>query len=140
LQEDFMSSKETLEQSGSCWEGLEDPRGGIAALHEFHQLLMIALCCVLCGGQGAVDLAVFAETKEPFLRSFLTVAGAAQSSGSTARGIENSLHWRLYSVMNEDQDGTRRLSLTSLSSTPRWRYLCTPAAGGPFCCGFSALH
>jgi hypothetical protein len=48
-----MSSKETLEQFGSCWEGLEDPRSGNAALHDFHELLMIALCCVLCGGQGA---------------------------------------------------------------------------------------
>jgi len=46
-----MSSKETLEQFGACWEGLEDPRCGNAALHDFHELLMIALCCVLCGGQ-----------------------------------------------------------------------------------------
>ena len=33
--------------------------------------LMIALCAVLCGGQGAVDMAVFAKAKEPFLRGFL---------------------------------------------------------------------
>jgi len=35
---------------------------------------MIALCCVLCAAPGAVDMAVFAEAKEPFLRSFLTLA------------------------------------------------------------------
>lgn len=58
-----MSSRETLEQFGSCWEGLEDPRSGNAALHDFHELLRIALCCVLCGGQGAVDMALFAEAK-----------------------------------------------------------------------------
>ena len=69
-----MSRKETLQQFASCWEGLEDPRRGNAALHDFHELLMMALCCVLCGGQGAVDMAVFAEAKEPFLRSFLTLA------------------------------------------------------------------
>ena len=28
---------------------------------------MIALCAVLSGGQGAVDMAVFAKAKEPFL-------------------------------------------------------------------------
>jgi hypothetical protein len=58
-----MSCKETLEQFGSCWEGLEDPRCGNAALHDFHELLMIALCCVLCGDQGAVDtrVAIFAS-------------------------------------------------------------------------------
>jgi hypothetical protein len=44
-----MSRKETLEQFGACWEGLEDPRWS----------------------------------------------------------LENSLHWRLDVVMNEDQDRTR---------------------------------
>jgi len=80
-----MSRKETLEQFGSCWEGLEDPRCGNAALHDFHDLLMIALCCVLCGGQGAVDMAVFAEAKEPFLRSFLTLANGLPSHDTFSR-------------------------------------------------------
>jgi len=89
LQEDFMSSKETLEQFGACWEGLEDPRCGNAALHDFHELLMIALCCVLCGGQGAVDMAVFAEAKEPFLRSFLTLANGLPSHDTFSRLFRN---------------------------------------------------
>ena len=62
---------ETLAQFASCWEGLEDPRSGNAQLHDLHELLIIALCCVLCGGQGAVDMALFAKAKEPFLRGFL---------------------------------------------------------------------
>jgi hypothetical protein len=74
-----MAGKETAEQFGSCWEGLEDPRCGNAALHDFDELRMIALCCVLCGGQGAMDIAVTVEAKGPFLRSFLTVVnGVAQ--------------------------------------------------------------
>jgi predicted transposase YbfD/YdcC len=89
LQEDFMSREETLEQFGSCWEGLEDPRSGNAALHDFHELLMIALCCVLCGGQGAVDMAVFAEAKEPFLRSFLTLANGLPSHDTFSRLFRN---------------------------------------------------
>ena len=84
-----MSSKETLEQFGSCWEGLEEPRSGNAALHDFHELLMIALCCVLCGGQGAVDMAVFAEAKEPFLRSFLTLANGLPSHDTFSRLFRN---------------------------------------------------
>ena len=84
-----MSSKETLEQFGACWEGLEDPRCGNAALHDFHELLMIALCCVLCGGQGAVDMAVFAEAKEPFLRSFLTLANGLPSHDTFSRLFRN---------------------------------------------------
>jgi predicted transposase YbfD/YdcC len=84
-----MPSKETLEQFGSCWEGLEDPRHGNAALHDFHELLMIALCCVLCGGQGAVDMALFAEAKEPFLRSFLTLANGLPSHDTFSRLFRN---------------------------------------------------
>ncbi len=84
-----MSSKETLEQFGSCWEGLEDPRSGNAALHDFHELLMIALCCVLCGGQGAVDMALFAEAKESFLRSFLTLANGVPSHDTFSRLFRN---------------------------------------------------
>ena len=84
-----MSRKETLEQFGCCWEGLEDPRSGNAALHDFHELLMIALCCVLCGGQGAVDMAVFAEAKEPFLRSFLILANGLPSHDTFSRLFRN---------------------------------------------------
>jgi predicted transposase YbfD/YdcC len=84
-----MSSKETLEQFGSCWEGLEDPRCGNAALHDFHEMLMIALCCVLCGGQGAVDMAVFAEAKEPFLRSFLSLSNGLPSHDTFSRLFRN---------------------------------------------------
>lgn len=84
-----MSKKETLEQFGACWEGLEDPRHGNAALHDFEELLMIALCCVLCGGQGAVDMALFAEAKEPFLRSFLTLANGLPSHDTFSRLFRN---------------------------------------------------
>ncbi len=63
-----MSDQETLEQFSASWEGLKDPRSGNASLHDFHELLVIALCAVLCGGQGAVDMALFAKAKEPFLR------------------------------------------------------------------------
>jgi predicted transposase YbfD/YdcC len=84
-----MSCKETLEQFASCWEGLDDPRCGNAALHDFHELWMIALCCVLCGGQGAVDMALFAEAKETFLRSFLTLANGLPSHDTFSRLFRN---------------------------------------------------
>ncbi|WP_408860891.1 transposase family protein, partial [Acidiphilium sp.] len=45
---------------------MEDPRTGNAALHDFHELLMIALCATLCGGQSAVAMSRFAEAKESF--------------------------------------------------------------------------
>jgi hypothetical protein len=79
----------TLEQFASCWEGLEDPRQGNAWLHDLHELLVIALCCVLCGGQGAVNVALFAEAKEPFLRSVLQLANGLPSHDTSSRLFRN---------------------------------------------------
>jgi len=63
----------------ACWEGLEDPRTGNAALHNLHDLLMIALDTVLCGGENATDMAEFAKAKEPLLRRFLRPANGVPS-------------------------------------------------------------
>jgi predicted transposase YbfD/YdcC len=84
-----MSRKDTLEQFSACWEGLEDPRSGNAGLHDFHELLMIALCTVLCGGQGAVDMAEFAEEKVSFLRGFLKLANGVPSHDTFSRLLRN---------------------------------------------------
>ncbi len=69
----------------ACWEGLEDPGTGNAALHDLHDLLMIALCSVLCGGQTATDMAEFARAKEPFLRGFLKLAHGLPSRDTFSR-------------------------------------------------------
>ncbi len=76
---------DALDQFVACWEGLEDPRTGNAGLHDFYELLMIALCTVLCGGQGAVDMALFARSKEPFLRGFLELENGVPSHDTFSR-------------------------------------------------------
>ncbi|MEO8715141.1 MAG: transposase family protein [Acetobacteraceae bacterium] len=74
-----------MDQFVACWEGLDDPRTGNAALHDFHKLLMIALCTVLSGGQGAVDMALFAKAKKPVLRRFLKLANGVPSHDTFRR-------------------------------------------------------
>jgi predicted transposase YbfD/YdcC len=74
-----------MDQFAGCWEGLEDPRTGNAGLHDFHELLMIALCTVLCGGQSAVDMGLFARAKEPFLRGFLSLVNGLPSHDTFSR-------------------------------------------------------
>jgi predicted transposase YbfD/YdcC len=74
-----------LEEFSACWEGLEDPRTGNASLHDLHELLIIALCTVLCGGQGAVDMALFAKSKEAFLRGFLKLKNGPPSHDTFSR-------------------------------------------------------
>ena len=84
-----MACEESLDQFSACWEGLEDPRSGNAGLHDFHELLVIALCAVLSGGQGAVDMALFAKTKEPFLRGFLKLENGVPSHDTFSRLFRN---------------------------------------------------
>ena len=74
-----------MDRFTACWEGLDDPRTGNAGLHDVHELLVIALCTVLCGGQGAVDMARFAEAKEPFLRGFLKLENNVPSHDTFSR-------------------------------------------------------
>jgi len=80
-----MARAEDLEQFASCWEGLEDPRSGNATLHDFHELLIIALCCVLCGGQGPTDMALFARSQEAFLRGILVLENGLPSHDTFRR-------------------------------------------------------
>jgi predicted transposase YbfD/YdcC len=75
----------TLDRFATCFEDLDDPRTGNAALHDFHTLLIIALCTVLCGGQGCVDMALFAKAKEPFLREFLDLTNGPPSHDTFSR-------------------------------------------------------
>src|ERR1700730_12093771 len=74
-----------LDRFAACFEDLNDPRSGNAALHDFHTLLIIALCTVLCGGQGAVDMALFALAKEPLLRAFLDLTDEQSRYGTLRR-------------------------------------------------------
>ena len=74
-----------MDEFAACWDELDDPRTGNAGLYDFHELLIIALCSVLCGGQGAVDMALFAKPKEPFLRGFLILANGAPSHDTFSR-------------------------------------------------------
>jgi hypothetical protein len=74
-----------LEEFGACWEGLEDPRTGNATLHDLHDLLMIALCSVICGGENAMDMAAFAKAKELSLRGFLRLPHGVPSHDTFSR-------------------------------------------------------
>ena len=68
-----------------CFSGVVDPRTGNARLHDLHELLLIALCTVLCGGESCVDMADFAEEKEAFLREFLILSNGLPSHDTFSR-------------------------------------------------------
>ena len=69
----------------ACFEKLEDPRRGNAGRHDLLEILVIALCTVLCGGQTAVDMAEFGRAKEDFLRRFLKLEHGIPSHDTFSR-------------------------------------------------------
>jgi predicted transposase YbfD/YdcC len=74
-----------MESFAECFAGLEDPRAGNARRHDLHEVLLIALCTFLCGGESCVDMADLAEEKEEFLREFLTLGGGLPSHDTFSR-------------------------------------------------------
>ncbi|MBA0089327.1 MAG: ISAs1 family transposase [Acidobacteria bacterium Pan2503] len=68
-----------------CFEGLEDPRTGNAGRHDLLEMLMIALCTVVSGGEDCTDMAEFARTKLEFLRGFLKLEYGAPSHDTFSR-------------------------------------------------------
>lgn len=74
-----------MEGFAAVFGDLADPRTGNAARHDLLEILLIALCTVLSGGQTAVDMAEFAEAKEGFLREFLTLENGLPSHDTFSR-------------------------------------------------------
>ncbi len=68
-----------------CFAALTDPRSPTARRHDLMEILTIALCTVLCGGQTAVDMAVFAEAKQEFLGNFLDLKHGIPSHDTFSR-------------------------------------------------------
>ena len=74
-----------MEGLAACFEELDDPRSGNAGLHDLVEIMVIALCTVLCGGQHASDMALFAREKETFLRQFLKLENGLPSHDTFSR-------------------------------------------------------
>jgi predicted transposase YbfD/YdcC len=69
----------------SCFSELKDPRSSRPKRHDLHEILMIALCAILSGGQTAVDMAMFAEAKRDFLARFLQLNNGIPSHDTFSR-------------------------------------------------------
>jgi hypothetical protein len=64
---------------------LEDPRSGNAKRHLLLEILMIALCALVSGGESCADMALFGRAKERFLRQFLTLPHGIPSHDTFSR-------------------------------------------------------
>ena len=64
---------------------LEDPRAVNARLHSLHDILVIALCTIVCGGQTCTDMELFGQSKREFLESFLQLENGIPSHDTFSR-------------------------------------------------------
>lgn len=64
---------------------LEDPRTGNALLHPLDEILIIAICAIICGANHWTEVAAFGQAKETWLRTFLDLEAGIPSHDTFGR-------------------------------------------------------
>jgi predicted transposase YbfD/YdcC len=67
------------------FQGLEDPRIDRAKKHHLLDILVIALCTLLTGGEGFQDMALFGKSKHAWLQTFLVLPQGIPSHDTVGR-------------------------------------------------------
>jgi predicted transposase YbfD/YdcC len=67
------------------FEGLPDPRTGNAKQHIFLEILILAICAVICGADGWSDVELFAKNKKAWLETFLKLPKGIPSHDTFGR-------------------------------------------------------
>jgi len=67
------------------FEGLSDPRTGNAKAHIFLEILIIAICAVICGADGWSDVELFGKNKKEWLKTFLELPKGIPSHDTFGR-------------------------------------------------------
>jgi predicted transposase YbfD/YdcC len=81
----------TLQES---FKGISDHRRGPAKRHDLTEVIIMAICAVLCGAGGWVDIADWCDDEEPWLRSFLTLTHGTPSHdtfGDIFRALDSAV-------------------------------------------------
>ena len=58
---------------------LQDPRTGRAKRHEFMDVIVIAICAVICGSDSWVDVEMFGKAKKDWLSHLLELPNGTVS-------------------------------------------------------------
>ena len=68
-----------------AFAGLGDPRTGPARRHDLKEMILMALCAVLCGADTWVDVAEWAEDNEAWLKRYLVLEHGTPSHDTFGR-------------------------------------------------------
>ncbi len=67
------------------FEKISDPRTGNATRHKLLDIIVIAVCAVICGADGWSDVALYGRTKQPWLQDFLELPHGIPSHDTFGR-------------------------------------------------------
>ena len=73
-----------MEEFVACFSEVCDPRQENIR-HNLHEVLLIALCTMLCGGEDCSDMEEFGRAKRPFLSQFLSLKHGIPSHDTFSR-------------------------------------------------------
>ncbi len=73
-----------MQDFAPIFDGVEDARTSNATRHNLHEMLMIALPCLICGGPTCTDMEPVGRSKEQFLRRFMTLEHGIPSHGAVS--------------------------------------------------------
>lgn len=77
--------KQAVASISRHFEGLPDPRTGNAKAHIFLEILIIAICAVICGADGWSDIELFGKNKKAWLKTFLKLPKGIPSHDTFGR-------------------------------------------------------
>ena len=75
----------SLERVREYFEELEDPRVGRAKRHELLDIVVIAVCGIICSADAWVDIEEFGKAKEEWFRTFLDLPNGIPSHDTFGR-------------------------------------------------------
>lgn len=70
-----------------CFEDIEDPRINRRRVHNLIDMIVIAICAVICNADGWADMRTWAETHRQWLQQFLQLPGGLPSRDTLRRTL-----------------------------------------------------
>ncbi len=80
-----MLKKEALGPLATSFASLLDPRVERTKRHQLLDIILIAICAVICGADGWVEVAAFGKTKQQWLKRFLALPNGIPSHDTFGR-------------------------------------------------------
>ena len=91
-----------MQDFARIFDAVKDPTTSNATRRDLHEMLMISLLCVICGGRTCADMELFGRSQEEFLRRFMKLEHGIPSRGAFSA---------LFRILDPDCLGSARLRL-----------------------------